>query len=307
MKRVILSLFILIFIKTAVAQLSSPVLIEPPKQEYTVSLNITLNWADVTGADYYEIQISVLSDFSDINSTTYTPDNTSAYTVPNGTLANFTHYYWRIRAINSTETGPWSEVWDFTTIGTPSEEIGVLQSDITDLANQNKLPANQAEILINRLDKAIQRLENNQNNLALVNMFIFKVRVLALVISNHLAASDGEKLNAHADIIIDLILEDNPHGLAEEPGILNKFSLSQNYPNPFNPVTTIEFTIPEKSFVTLKVYDIQGREITTLVNDERNPGLYIVNWNAAGYSSGVYFYRITAGNYMETKRMILTK
>jgi len=98
------------------------------------------------------------------------------------------------------------------------------------------------------------------------------------------------------------------------------FYLSQNYPNPFNPVTKIKFTIPtppissplvkgrtKEGFVTLKVYDILGREIATLVNEEKPAGEYEVEFNAANPPSGIYFYQLKAGEFSETKKMILLK
>ncbi|RPI15115.1 MAG: T9SS C-terminal target domain-containing protein [Ignavibacteriae bacterium] len=85
------------------------------------------------------------------------------------------------------------------------------------------------------------------------------------------------------------------------------FRLSQNYPNPFNPSTTIEFDIPNRSFVTLSLYDITGREVETLVNELVPPGRYRVLWNAENYSSGVYFYKLTTADFSVTKRMVLVK
>ncbi len=86
-----------------------------------------------------------------------------------------------------------------------------------------------------------------------------------------------------------------------------EMKLSQNYPNPFNPLTTINFDINRKDKVTLKVYDILGKLIATLVNKTFNPGSYSVNWNASQYQSGIYFYRLETGNFTDTKRMILIK
>jgi photosystem II stability/assembly factor-like uncharacterized protein len=85
------------------------------------------------------------------------------------------------------------------------------------------------------------------------------------------------------------------------------FSLSQNYPNPFNPLTKIKFKIPKQSNTKLIVFDILGREVATLVNEHLDPGTYEIEWDASNYSSGVYFYKLSAGNYTETKRMILVK
>jgi len=87
----------------------------------------------------------------------------------------------------------------------------------------------------------------------------------------------------------------------------NNFSLSQNYPNPFNPSTTIKFDIPKSSHVQIVVYDMLGREVEQLLNDERKPGSYEVMWDGSRYSSGVYFYKIITDEFVQTKRMVLMK
>ena len=89
--------------------------------------------------------------------------------------------------------------------------------------------------------------------------------------------------------------------------LYNFYKLSQNYPNPFNPSTKIEYSIPRASFVILKVYDILGREVATLVNEEKNVGNYEINFNNRNLSSGIYFYKLQAGDYSSVKKMILIK
>jgi hypothetical protein len=86
-----------------------------------------------------------------------------------------------------------------------------------------------------------------------------------------------------------------------------EFVLLQNYPNPFNPITNIEYKVVNNESVSLKVYDILGREVTTLVNEEQPAGNYDVTFNASGLSSGVYFYSLKAGNFTETKKMVVLK
>jgi len=86
-----------------------------------------------------------------------------------------------------------------------------------------------------------------------------------------------------------------------------EFSLSQNYPNPFNPSTTIKFGIPELTNVTLKVYDALGSEVETLVDEKLEPGYYKHEWNGSRFASGVYFYRIIAGTFVETKKLVILK
>ena len=83
--------------------------------------------------------------------------------------------------------------------------------------------------------------------------------------------------------------------------------LEQNYPNPFNPSTTIKYQIPELSFVTVKVYDVLGNEVATLVNEELTAGDYEIEFNGEELTSGIYFYRLKAGNFIQTKKMLLIK
>ncbi len=102
--------------------------------------------------------------------------------------------------------------------------------------------------------------------------------------------------------------------LSEVIGILpisnevpNQFFLSQNYPNPFNPNTVISFQLAVNSFATLKVYDILGREVATLVNEQLQPGTYEVDWDGTNFPSGVYYYKMIADDFTETKKMVLIK
>jgi len=98
-----------------------------------------------------------------------------------------------------------------------------------------------------------------------------------------------------------LSVEENASQLPES------FSLSQNYPNPFNPSTTIEYQLPQRTFVLLKIYDILGREVATLVNEEKNAGVFKITWNASHFSSGVYFLRMTADQFSSAKKLLFTK
>jgi len=86
-----------------------------------------------------------------------------------------------------------------------------------------------------------------------------------------------------------------------------EYILNQNYSNPFNPTTMIKYEIPELSFVTIKVYDVLGNEITTVVNEEKPIGNYEVEFDATGLTSGIYFYQLQAGSFVETKKMVLMK
>jgi hypothetical protein len=87
----------------------------------------------------------------------------------------------------------------------------------------------------------------------------------------------------------------------------NKYSLKQNYPNPFNPVTKINFALPKQGFVTLKVYDMIGREVRTLVNETKSAGNFTVDFNGSDLSSGIYFYKLESEGFSDVKKMMLIK
>jgi len=101
------------------------------------------------------------------------------------------------------------------------------------------------------------------------------------------------------------IVEGENHKI--NPVIPKDYSLDQCFPNPFNPTTTINFTLPSKLFVSLKVFDMLGREVTTIVSEEMYAGSYTRQWNATTMSSGVYFYRLQAGTFVKTKKLVLLR
>jgi hypothetical protein len=99
-------------------------------------------------------------------------------------------------------------------------------------------------------------------------------------------------------------------GIGDDQGSLlepTSYNLAQNYPNPFNPVTSIKYSIKVAGLVSIKVYDILGNEVATLVNEEKVQGVYSVTFDASHLSSGVYFYKINSGNYSEVKKMVFIK
>ena len=126
---------------------------------------------------------------------------------------------------------------------------------------------------------------------------------------------DGNELNDEGytmlEVYLNSIVDDNVTGVEEDTELAHEFELHQNYPNPFNPSTTIRFTIPagsNKSLrATLVVFNILGQKVATLMDEYKNAGTYEVNFNASRLSSGVYFYSLSYGNMLQTKKMILLK
>jgi plastocyanin len=104
-----------------------------------------------------------------------------------------------------------------------------------------------------------------------------------------------------------VIIVELPVSVADDGSIVNKFELNQNYPNPFNPTTTIKYSIPANGIITLRVFNAIGEEVSMLANEIKEAGTYDVSFNAAQLSSGIYFYRLQAGSFVETKKMILLK
>src|SRR5574342_625908 len=108
--------------------------------------------------------------------------------------------------------------------------------------------------------------------------------------------------------ITDIHFFNRDKGIETEHNYIpNKYFLSQNFPNPFNPSTKIRYSIPQTTFVSLKIYDILGNEIAALVNEEKQIGNYEVEFKGDRLSSGIYFYNLKAGEFSETKKMIILK
>jgi len=118
----------------------------------------------------------------------------------------------------------------------------------------------------------------------------------------------GKEVSAFVQQFYQSNFDDNILPVEEEKNlIVDEFKLFQNYPNPFNPSTSIQYAISSRQFVSLKVYDVLGNEITTLVNEEKPAGSYEVEFDASSLPSGVYFYQLKSGSFVETKKMILLR
>ena len=125
--------------------------------------------------------------------------------------------------------------------------------------------------------------------------------------SGYVQLQAGTFHNPNQRITVDFKAVTDPTIDVDDASLVNTYALSQNYPNPFNPSTKINYRVGEPGFVQLKVYNVLGVEVATLVNEQKIAGNYSANFNAAKFSSGVYFYTITVNNFTQTRKMILEK
>jgi hypothetical protein len=150
-------------------------------------------------------------------------------------------------------------------------------------------------------DNGVYSSLNNGSSWVSVSAGLLTPRILSLVATATHAIAGSQGGGVWRRPVNEVILD------VKETGVPLAFALEQNYPNPFNPATRIPFSVRGSGFVSLKVYDILGREVRTIVNENLQSGSYEVTFNAEGLASGVYFYRLQAGNYAETRRMMLAK
>jgi hypothetical protein len=132
--------------------------------------------------------------------------------------------------------------------------------------------------------------------------------VKSVVGQGFVGSVQGVNTLIEAGFLADALVRKVATSVLDRGGVAPKdYALSQNYPNPFNPSTNIKFELPKSSDVKLSVYDVLGREVSVLVNERRNAGVHEVKFDAAGLSSGVYFYRMQAGSFVVTKKLLLIR
>lgn len=180
---------------------------------------------------------------------------------------------------------------------------------VNNLSDMCKVSKNEYEQAINSFDETAQN--NPGTDIALYNEINAFTTALLIDSSNGLGKSakyGSRDISEYFKNVSELLKTRGKNIESEKNKLIpTNFYFYQNYPNPFNPITTIKYAIPKTVNVELKVFDILGREVKILVNETRNPGYYEVQFNAGNYASGVYFYRIKAGDYIKTCKMLLLK
>jgi len=286
-----------------------PVLTYPPNNAVNITVIPTLLWNTSQGAETYHVQISTVANFYVItdSATVSSPQ----YQVPTGKLINGYTYFWRVNASNPAGTSGWSSTWSFSTgiyppapvlisppngfIGTPTTPT--LIWDSLQNINYYRIEISRIPNFLIIVDSAttVQSQYTVPPGLLFDNITYFW-RVNA---SNSLGTGPWSEVWSFTP---------QPSGINPIVGeIPTSFNLFQNYPNPFNPKTNIKFDIPKTSNVKIIIYDNLGKVIEELVDKRLSAGSYEVDWNAIGFTSGIYFYRIETDDYVNTKKMVLIK
>lgn len=293
---------------------AAPVLLQPFNGATGIALTPLLDWDD-NPFSTYRVQLSTDSLFPSQNLIINVGGlSSSQYNVSGGSLTNNATYYWRVNATNAAGTGEWSVVWKFTTIvsapiaaptliAPPNGSINQTATptlDWNDVFGANKYRVNvdvdsifQNTPLIDTIVNISQFLIPN-GKLSASTKYFWRVR----------AQNDGGvgpwsvTWNFRTGLI----------GINTISSIIPKsYKLYNNFPNPFNPSTKIHFDLPKPDNVQIIIFDMLGRQIITLADDNLNAGQYEVIWNGSNQASGIYFCRIITSQFTDTKKMVLAK
>lgn len=287
-----------------------PILISPQNNSVDLSLTPVLVWNALSEATGYKVNISTDSNFVSItDSATVT---TNQYSIPSGKLSYNTKYYWKVAGYNTYGTGQYSTAWNFTTLNPLPLQVTLL-SPANGSSNVTLTPTLFWNTAANATSYRVQVSPNSA----------FSYIVDSATVTTNQRTIPAGKINV-ATTYYWRVQGVNSFGngtwssawnfftivtAAQKIGIEvpTEYKLYDNYPNPFNPVTKIKFDIPHKSYVKLEVFDISGKKISELINQEMTEGMYETKWDASNFASGIYFYKITAGEFKKVMKMILIK
>ncbi len=269
--------------------------------------SFTARWNSSATATTYLLDVSTASDFSTLI-TDYNGKDVGNVTSCNVTsLSGSTIYYYRVRASNSGGTSANSNTITVTTL--LAAPVATAATNITTTgftANWNaSTGATNYWVDVSTTDDFSNVLASyNNKSVGNVTTHIIISLTPNTTYYFRVCASNSSSTSPYSNTIT---VTTNVTGVDDLLNLPTRFDLSQNYPNPFNPTTTIKYQIPEETFVGIKVYNLLGSEVTTLVNEMRTVGTYEVKFNASQLTSGIYIYKIHAGQFSQMKKMVLVK
>jgi C1A family cysteine protease len=290
----------------------TPVQVSPANGSSGLEIDQYIKWRKVNGASRYFLQVSTDPQFSSY----VVSDSLLTDTVRYFYLNTLTKYYWKIKSVNQVGSSAFSEVWNFKAKGMPS--VPGLISPLNNSSNL-QIPVTfrwHRSFELTDVNEPIEKylVEFTKDTVAMNNYFV-RIPVDTLWSEDSLLAGSIYYWRVSAKSNIGWGQKSAWWKFSTaSTGIINiggnipsSYNLYNNYPNPFNPATSIRFDIPKESFVTLKVYDVSGREISDLLNSKMDAGSYKINFNAVSLSSGIYFFRLKTADFISTKKMILLK
>jgi len=286
----------------------APPLLFPADGANDIAKNVELKWNYRHVTSLYTVEISDDNSFPESNTLVW--ENIEDTVFQPMVLDGEKTYFWRVKGFNPAGESEYSTVFSFTT-GYPSEPVLLYPEHASiDLsvnptlvwANKESATSYRVQVGLNKnFDEpstVIDTVVDGDTSVTVGGLDYF--RVYWWRVSGINSLGEGQWSEAFGFKTEQLT------GLEEE-SIPSEYSLAQNYPNPFNPETRIQFSLPEQSIVTLKVYDILGREVAVLLNETKSAGTHTVSFNASNLSSGVYIYRLSAGSFIQQKKLVVMK
>ena len=284
----------------------APELDAPSDQVEEVEFPINLSWQEFDNADSYDIELSQSAEFDTLRAVRDFEGTSYEF----ADLADSTLYYWRIRANVEGEKSAWSEAWSFETEFRPPEVPSWQPEDEADEVETDLLvewgESERAETYALQLseDEDFESFVVDEEGLEETE---FKVTDLDGNTTYHWRVEAHNKSGGSGWSDPLSFTTEDVVSADDEEEIPDEFALGDNYPNPFNPTTQITYSLPEQADVTLEVFDILGRPVATLVDEQQQAGRYEVSFDASSLSSGAYIYRIQADEFVETRQMMFVK
>jgi YVTN family beta-propeller protein len=284
---------------TIISSPNIPILSSPTNNLKNQPFNLELSWYKVSTAIGYHLQLSSKQNFTDffINDSTLVDTTKKDITFSEGQK-----YYWRVRAKNIGGNSPFSDVWNFTTLLIKPDSLNAIND------GPNKVKLSWKDMSSSESGFIVERKTTSSNFSIIDTVAANSIEYIDLTVLG--LTEYHYRLNCFNDFTVSDY--SNETGITTITSVADNnqplvYSLLQNYPNPFNPTTKLGFGIMERGNVRLSILNILGKEIRVLLNEDKEAGYHSIEFNASNLPSGVYFYQLKAGSFVETKKMILLR